>query len=90
MGSPVWIVAITQSTAGPIAPKAQAAADTASGWPLSRSVSSVIRPSVPSAPTNSAVRSYPAEDLRAEVPVRITSPPASTTSRPSTVSRIVP
>ena len=33
-----------------------------------------MTPSVPSDPTSSLVRSYPAEDLRARVPVRITAP----------------
>jgi hypothetical protein len=90
MGMPVWIVAITQSTAAAMLGKAQTAADTASGWPCRRRVSSVIRPSVPSDPTNSAVRSYPAEDLGAPVPVRMIRPSARTTSSASTLARIVP
>ncbi len=57
MGMPVWMVAITQSTASAMVGKAQVAAETASGWPDRRSVSSVIRPRVPSDPTISAVRS---------------------------------
>ena len=51
------MVAITHSTASAIRAKPQAAAETASGWPCSRRVSSVIRPKVPSDPTISAVRS---------------------------------
>jgi hypothetical protein len=70
--------------------KEQIAADTASGSGYRRSVTSVMMPSVPSLPTNSRVRSYPADDLRARVPVRTASPPAVTTSSDSTFSRIVP
>ena len=44
----------------------------------------------PSEPTNRCVRSYPAEDFLARVPVWITQPSARTTSRSSTFSRIVP
>ena len=62
----------------------------ASGMPESRNVSSTITPSVPSEPTKSRVRSYPAADLRARRAVRITRPSASTTVRASTFSRIVP
>ena len=48
----------------------QQAAATASGKGCKRSVTSVITPSVPSAPTKSRVRSQPAAlDLRAAVPV---------------------
>ena len=84
------MVSVTAATAAPMSGKAQTPALIASGWPCSRSVSSVISPSVPSLPTISPVRSKPAADLRARVPVRITRPSASTTSSASTLSRIVP
>ena len=56
-GMPNWIVWITARTAFSIDSKAQTAADTASGRPNSRTVISVMTPSVPSDPTNSRVRS---------------------------------
>ncbi|MGJ3626756.1 hypothetical protein AB5I41_07605 [Sphingomonas sp. MMS24-JH45] len=58
------------------------------GW--SRSVTSVMMPSVPSLPTYSRVRSYPAADLRARRAVVTTFPSGVTTFRLSTASRIVP
>ena len=82
MGMPIWIVVMTVWTALSKSSKAQTAAEIASGWPWSFSVSSVMMPSVPSEPTKSPVRSYPAELLRAPDPVRITRPSASTTSSP--------
>mmetsp|Transcript_28984 Transcript_28984/g.66570 ORF Transcript_28984/g.66570 Transcript_28984/m.66570 type:complete len:300 (-) Transcript_28984:73-972(-) len=66
------------------------AAEHAVGSGCSLSCSSVITPSVPSEPTSRRVRSYPALDLRALPPVRITRPSASTAVVPSTFSRIVP
>ena len=67
MGMPIWIVVITASTAAPMSGNAHTAADTASGCPRSRSVNSVMSPSVPSDPRKSAVMSYPAEVFRAQV-----------------------
>jgi hypothetical protein len=49
-----------------------------------RSVASVITPSVPSDPTNSRLRSYPATSLIVRPPRRSARPSARTTSRPST------
>ena len=89
-GMPNWIVWITARTAASIESNAQTAADTASGCPKRRTVTSVMTPSVPSDPTKRRVRSYPADDLRARPPVRMTRPSASTTVKPSTTSRIVP
>ncbi len=57
MGMPLWMVMIAASQASLIEPKEQVAAETASGMPCSRSVISVMMPSVPSEPTNSRVRS---------------------------------
>jgi hypothetical protein len=51
------MVAITVATAPSIDEKAQTAADTASGTGCRRTVTSVMTPSVPSAPTNRRVRS---------------------------------
>jgi hypothetical protein len=65
-------------------------AEIASGMPESLSVSSVMTPSVPSAPTISRVRSYPADDFLARRAVVISSPFASTTLSASTLSFIVP
>ena len=56
-GTPSWIVAMTVSTAPLIDSNEQTAAETASGSGCSRSVTSVMTPSVPSDPTNSRVRS---------------------------------
>ena len=66
------------------------AAAAAEGFGWMRSVASQIRPSVPSEPIISRVRSYPAEDLRALECVRKTSPRALTTVTASTFSRIAP
>ena len=89
-GTPDWMIWMQVSTASSTPGKAQTAAEIASGMPARRSVTSTITPSVPSDPTKSRVRSYPADDLRALVPVRIVRPSASTTVSPSTLSRIVP
>ena len=56
-GTPAWIDSIAVSTAPAKVGKGQTAAEIASGIGCSRSVTSVIMPSVPSAPTNSRVRS---------------------------------
>src|SRR5690606_8680056 len=56
----------------------------------SASVISVITPRVPSEPTNSRVRSYPATPLAVRRPVRSTEPSANTTSSPSTYSLVTP
>ena len=56
-GMPSWMIAITDATAASIESNQQVAAATASGRPCSRSVTSVMIPSVPSAPTNRRVRS---------------------------------
>ena len=68
----------------------QTPAEIASGTPYRRSWISVMMPSVPSAPTYSRVRSYPALDLRARPPVLMIRPSGVTTVNPSTFSRIVP
>jgi hypothetical protein len=81
---------MTVSTAPLIESNEQTAAETASGMGCSRSVTSVMTPSVPSDPTNNRVKSYPAADFRARVPVVTTRPSAITTVRPKTFSRIVP
>ena len=49
-----------------------------------------MTPRVPSEPTISRVRSYPATPLTVRRPVRSTSPEASTTSSPSTESVVTP
>ena len=56
-GMPDWIVMITASQAALIDGKGQMPPAIASGMPKSFSVSSVMTPSVPSAPTKSRVRS---------------------------------
>ena len=81
---------MTVRTAPSIVSNGHTAAEIASGRPYSRSVTSVMTPSVPSEPTNSRVKSYPDDDFRARPPVWITRPSASTTVRPSTTSRMVP
>ena len=83
----VWM---TVSTAPASDSNEHTAAEMASGIPYRRSRISVITPSVPSEPTNSRVRSYPAADFRARPPVFTMRPSAMTTVSPSTFSRIVP
>ena len=56
-GTPSWIVWITVRTALATSGNAQTAADTASGSGCSRTISSVISPSVPSEPIIRRVRS---------------------------------
>src|SRR5205814_10224687 len=62
----------------------------ASGAGVSRSHTDVITPSVPSEPTSSAVRSYPATSLRNGPPRRTSSPGATTTSSPVTHAPVTP
>ena len=64
-----WIVVMTVAVAPLMVENGHTAADTASGRPYKRSVTSVMTPSVPSEPTKSRVRSYPEDDLRARPPV---------------------
>ena len=90
IGTPACTVAIAVATAASTLGSEHTADDTASGMGRRRRVSSVIMPSVPSEPMNRCVKSKPAEDLRARVPVWMTRPSASTTSRSRTFSRIVP
>ena len=54
------------------------------------SVTSVTIASVPSLPTRSAVRSYPATPLMLRLPTRRISPVGTTTVSPSTYSRVTP
>ncbi len=56
-GTPNWIVAIAASHAASSEGNGHTPAEIASGMPESFSVSSVMTPSVPSAPTISRVRS---------------------------------
>ena len=56
-GIPSWMVVMTVCTAPASESNEQIAAETASGSPYTRSVISVITPSVPSDPTNRRVRS---------------------------------
>ena len=57
MGTPIWMIAMTVSTAALASSNEQMAAATLSGSGCSFSVTSVITPSVPSLPTISRVRS---------------------------------
>ena len=68
------MVAMVASQAARIVGKEQIPPDMASGKPCRRSVASTTMPSVPSAPTYSRVRSYPALDLRARPPVLMIRP----------------
>ena len=60
------------------------AVNCAAGLGISRTVTSVTTPSVPSDPMKSRLRSYPATSLIVRPPRRSTCPPASTTSNPRT------
>src|SRR4051794_6426385 len=62
----------------------------APGAGRSARVTSGVTPSVPSDPTMSRVRSYPATPLAVRRPVRRTSPSASTTSSARTKSAVTP
>ena len=57
IGMPIWMIWIVVRTAASMLGKVQVAAEIASGSGYSRSVISVITPSVPSLPTISRVRS---------------------------------
>ena len=70
--------------------KARRRTTACSGMPWSRSVSSVITPSVPSEPISSPSRSYPADVFGARLPARTTRPPGSTASSASVLARIFP
>ncbi|MNV70568.1 hypothetical protein D3C71_1635420 [compost metagenome] len=56
-GTPIWMISMTLCTASSSVSKLQTAADTASGCGYSRTVTSVMMPSVPSLPTKMRVRS---------------------------------
>ena len=57
IGIPAWTVAIAVATAASTLGSEHVAAETASGMPRTRSVSSVMMPSVPSEPMKRCVRS---------------------------------
>ncbi len=57
IGTPSWIIWMTVRTAASMLGKEHTAAEIASGIGYSRSVTSVMTPSVPSLPTNRRVRS---------------------------------
>ena len=69
---------------------AASAVDRLTGASASRTTTRVTMPSVPSEPTNSCLRSYPALFLTIRLSDVITVPSASTASRPSTLSRVIP
>jgi hypothetical protein len=87
---PVWIARITAWQASRTDAKEHDAEAIVSGIPRSLTVSSVMMPRVPSAPTKGCVKSYPADDFFALVPVVMISPSPRTTFRESTLSRMVP
>ena len=77
-GTPLCNRLATAAAAASRVGKSHVAALTAAGSGYSFSCASVMMASVPSLPTSSRVRSYPAEDLRARPPVRTTAPDART------------
>ncbi len=89
-GMPLCMVATTASTAPRMVAKVHTAEAIVSGTGCSRTVTSVITPSVPSAPTKSFVKSYPVEDFFTRRPVVMIFPVGVTTRSASTFSRIVP
>mmetsp|Transcript_68634 Transcript_68634/g.138018 ORF Transcript_68634/g.138018 Transcript_68634/m.138018 type:complete len:224 (+) Transcript_68634:421-1092(+) len=89
-GMPTWSIAAAALAAPSTESNRTTAAVTAEGRGCNFTWISVMTPSVPSDPTSRRVKSYPAEDLRARVPVRNTSPAAVTAVHPSTVSLMVP
>ncbi len=83
----------TRATASPAAsvvlnPATSVAGACGSG--LSCTVACVMTPRVPSLPTKSLARSYPATPLTVRRPVLSSDPSASTTSKPSTESVVTP
>jgi len=87
---PLITRSVTVATASCSVGNAQLAAATLDGSGCSRSVSSVMMPSVPSAPIIRCSRSKPADDLRARVPRRTSVPSASATSIAITLCCIEP
>ncbi len=85
---------VTAATASPAARREGKVPTTVTGSTRgrgrSRTVALVTIPSAPSEPTNRPVRSSPATPLTVRRPVMMTLPSASTTSRPSTASRVTP
>ena len=88
--SPRPAIPATAVPAAAVEPKTATMVSDSSGTGRSATVTSVITPRVPSAPTKSRVRSYPATPLAVRRPVRSTSPEASTTSSPRTYSVVTP
>ena len=87
------IAVITASTARPAATtssKTATAVIACGGIGRSRKRAMVTIPNVPSLPTMSPARSYPATPLTVRRPRRVTRPSASTTSSPRTASRVTP
>src|SRR6476659_7086003 len=88
--SPARIAADTAAPALSVSANAATMVHGANGLGRSARVASVMMPRVPSEPTISVGRSYPATPFTVRRPVRNTSPEASTTSRPSTASVVTP
>jgi hypothetical protein len=89
-GMPLRITLALVAAQSRIDGKEHTATEVCWGITASLSVISVTTPRVPSLPTKSPVRLYPAADLRGRRRVLITLPSASTTVRLITQSRIVP
>ncbi len=90
IGMPCWMVRMVALQAASTEGNGQTPEAIASGMPDNLSVSSVMTPSVPSEPTISLVRSYPAADFFARRAVVISSPSGITTFSASTLSFMVP
>src|SRR5690606_6447004 len=71
-------------------PNVANAVNAGSGAGTSRVTTFVTTPRVPSDPTTSPVRSRPVTPFAVRWPVRMTSPPGSTTSRAVTQSAVTP
>ncbi len=85
------IFASSVSIAGALSSRtASTSVSSASGIARSRTLTSVITPSVPHAPVSSRVMSKPATFFTTRPPARMTLPSPVTASRPSTMSRGVP
>lgn len=83
---------IAQTASQAAAAESNSAASTSCAGGCGRSARTALTtmPRLPSEPTNSLVRSYPATPLAVRRPVLSSRPSARTTSRPSTYSAVTP
>ena len=84
------MMALTAAPASSVVRNAASTVTTACGARSSRTATLVAMPSVPSAPTNTPTRSYPAVSAALPAPIHISSPSGVHTSRPVTWCAVNP